>query len=66
MKRVALKEYLALKKGKQEFKSDKIIYKAGDFFAKDEFNKIIKVSKGTVLKPLYKDNNYYVVKLIKK
>ena len=64
MKKAALKEYLKLKKGEAEFTNTQTIYADSQFFNNENFDKITKSTKGTVLKPIYKDNNYYVVKNI--
>jgi len=66
MKKVALKTYLELKKEKIVFQNTKTIYATSNFFNKDDFEEITKSKENTVLKPFYKDNNYYVVKLNKK
>jgi len=66
MKKVALKEYLALKKGNKEFTSKKVIYSDGKFLNDENFKKVTQAKVGTTLKPIYKDDSYYVIKLNKK
>jgi len=66
MKKVALKQYLNLKKEKETFKEKTTIYGNSDFLTAEDFTKLIDSKNNEVLKPFYKDNNYYVVKLLKK
>jgi len=66
MKKVALKQYLNLKKQKEQFKDKTTIYQNSDFLTSEDFTKLISSKKDEVLKPLYKDDSYYVVKLLKK
>lgn len=66
MKRVALKEYIKLKKGKIDFKENMTLSNSKPFFDTDNFNKIIKNSRDSVMKPFYYKDNYYIVKLDKK
>lgn len=66
MKKVALKQYLNLKKEKVNFKNTKTIYSSSTFFDAEDLKTIIAGKENTVFKPFYKDNNYYVVKLNKK
>jgi len=66
MKKVALKQYLNLKKNKETFKEKTIIFSNSDFLTNEDFNKLISSKSGEVLKPLYKNGNYYVLKLLKK
>ncbi|MEA3316319.1 MAG: peptidylprolyl isomerase [Campylobacterota bacterium] len=65
MKRVALKEYVKLKKGTLEFNKDIIISKNNSFFNIENFNKIIENNINTVIKPFYNEDNYYIVKIEK-
>ena len=66
MKKVALKQYLNLKKEKETFKEKTTIYGNSDFLTAEDFTKLIDSKNNEVLKPFYKDTNYYVVKLLKK
>jgi peptidyl-prolyl cis-trans isomerase D len=66
MKRVALKEYLQLKKDQSKFTQSATVYDDSSFLPKEDFKEIVKASPGTVLKPIYKENNYYVVRVDKK
>ena len=62
MKKVALKQYLALKKSKEQFANTKTLYDDSTFVEKEDLNAIIKAKSSEVLKPIYKDNNYYVIR----
>ncbi|MEA2016905.1 MAG: SurA N-terminal domain-containing protein [Campylobacterota bacterium] len=66
MKKVALKQYLNLKKNKETFREKTIIFENSNFLTAEDFTKLIESKNNEVLKPLYKDNNYYVLKLLKK
>jgi len=66
MRKVALKKYLKLKKGGEKFEITQTIYYSSNFLPKDDFDKVITSKNGTILKPIYKDGNYYVIKLISK
>lgn len=66
MRKLALKLYLKLKRDEEKFAQTKTIYDSTDFLSKENFDKVIKSSIGETLKPVYENNNYYVVKLIKK
>ena len=66
MKKVALKAYLNLKKEKVEFKESKTIYTSSTFLDVEDLKTVTSSKEGTVLKPIYKDNNYYVIKAEKK
>jgi len=66
MKKVALREYLNLKKDKIQFKETKTIYESSTFLNVEDLKTITSSQENTVLKPFYKDNNYYVIKAIKK
>ena len=66
MRKVALKLYLKLKRDEEKFTQTKTIYDGTDFLSKENFDKVIKSNIGETLKPVYENNNYYVVKLIKK
>jgi peptidyl-prolyl cis-trans isomerase D len=66
MKKIALKQYLNLKKKQDVFKEKTIIYENSDFLEKNDLTKLLNSNNNEVLKPMYKDNNYYVVKLLKK
>jgi len=66
MKKEALREYLNLKKEKIEFQKTVTIYDDSNFLPQEELNKVFTAQNNEVLKPLLKDNNYYVVKLNKK
>jgi len=62
MKKVALKQYLALKKSKEQFVNTKTLYEDSAFVEKEDLNKIIKAESSEVLKPIYKDNQYYIIR----
>jgi len=66
MKKIALKEYLNLKKKKVKFQSTKTIYDSSTFLNIEDLKTVTSSKEGTVLKPIYKDNNYYVIKAEKK
>lgn len=66
MKKVALKAYLNLKKGKAEFKETKTIFTSSKFLNAEDLKTVTTSKEGTVLKPLYKDDNFYVIKAEKK
>jgi len=66
MKKTALREYLDLKKEKTQFQNTTTIYDGSDFLPQKELDVIFKATDNEVLKPILKDNNYYVVRLNKK
>ena len=66
MKKVALKSYLDLKKGDKKFTNEKTIYDDNNFLTEENYEKVSKATPNGVLKPIYKNNNYYVIKLIQK
>jgi len=66
MRKVALKAYLNLKKEKEVFKSKKTLYTSSTFLDADDLKTVTTSKIGTVLKPIYKDTHYYVIKLVKK
>ena len=66
MKKIALKEYLNLKKKKVKFQSTKTIYDSSTFLNIEDLKTVTSSKEGTVLKPIYKDNTYYVIKAEKK
>jgi peptidyl-prolyl cis-trans isomerase D len=66
MKKIALRQYIDLKKTKEKFQAEKTIYANSNFLAKEDFEKIQKAQDNSVLKPVYKDGNYYIIKLISK
>ena len=66
MKKVALKLYVKLKKDASMFKTTETIYDNSNFLNKEDYDKLVKSKDGELLKPFYKDNNYYIVKLISK
>ncbi|MEA3353474.1 MAG: SurA N-terminal domain-containing protein [Campylobacterota bacterium] len=66
MKQIALKHYVNLKKAKESFKEEKIIFENSDFVASEDFKKIKTAEASTILKPIYKDGNYYIIKLLSK
>lgn len=66
MRKVALKAYLELKKEKEQFNTTKIINTTSTFVDNEDLKMIISSEEGSILKPVYKDNNYYVIKLNKK
>jgi peptidyl-prolyl cis-trans isomerase D len=66
MKQEALREYLDLKKDKSKFQETITIYDNSDFLPKEELDKVIAAENNEILKPILKDNNYYVIKVNKK
>ncbi|MBD3841235.1 MAG: peptidylprolyl isomerase [Campylobacterales bacterium] len=66
MKKVALKEYLALKKGETTFATQQTIYATNHFLNNEDFEELIKSNPNDVLKPFYANGNYYVFKYISK
>ncbi|MEA2049588.1 MAG: SurA N-terminal domain-containing protein [Campylobacterota bacterium] len=64
MRKIALKKYIKLKKDELKFSSDKTIYNDGGFLSAEDYKKALDSKDGTVLKPLYIQNNYYVIKKI--
>lgn len=62
MKTEALKTYLDLKKEELKFEATMTLYDDTDFVSKEVLDEIIKAQNAEVLKPIYKDNNYYVIK----
>ncbi len=66
MKKIALKQYLNLKKGKEKFQSKKTIYTSSKFLNAEDLKAVTSSDEGTILKPIYKDNNYYIIKAEKK
>ena len=64
MRKVALKLYLKLKRDEKKFANTKTIYDATEFLSKDNFNTLIQSTIGETLKPVYENNNYYVLKLV--
>jgi len=66
MRKEALREYLNLKKEKLEFQKTITIYDDSDFLPQEELNKVFAAQNNEILKPVLKNNNYYVVRLNKK
>ena len=66
MRKVALKLYLKLKRDEKKFEDVKTIYADTEFLSQENFDKLIKSSVGETLKPVYQNDNYYVLKLVKK
>ena len=66
MRKVALRTYLDLKKEKKEFQNNETLYTSSDFLTTEDFKTLITSKEGTILKPMYKDDHYYVIKLVKK
>jgi peptidyl-prolyl cis-trans isomerase D len=66
MRKVALREYLKLKKDKIKFQATKTIYTSSTFLNAEDLKTVTTSKKGTILKPVYKDSNYYVIKTEKK
>lgn len=66
MKKIALKEYLDLKKEEKNFSVKTVVYNNDEFLPQSEFEKISNAKNNEVLKPIYKDENYYVIKVQKK
>jgi peptidyl-prolyl cis-trans isomerase D len=62
MKKVALKKYLDLKKDKIQFEKKVTLYDNTDFVSKEDLKKIISSKDNEILKPIYKDNQYFVIK----
>ncbi len=62
MKKVALKNYLALKKDEEKFKDTKTIYEADNFLEADDYKELLSSTDGTTLKPIYIHDEYIVVK----
>jgi len=66
MRKVALREYLDLKKDKKKFEDTMVLYTSSNFLNNEDFKSIITSKEDTIFKPMYRDNNYYVIKLVKK
>lgn len=66
MRKVALRAYLDLKKENESFQNNTTLYTSSDFLTPEDFKTLITSKEGTVLKPMYKDDHYYVIKLVKK
>jgi peptidyl-prolyl cis-trans isomerase D len=66
MRKVALKLYVKSKKDQSLLKTKKVIYDNSNFFDQETMQKISTAPNGKLLKPVYKDNNYYIVKLVSK
>jgi peptidyl-prolyl cis-trans isomerase D len=66
MKKVALKLYLKLKKDEKKFDTKKIIYNDSKFLSQKSFDKLIKGNINATLKPIYENENYIIVQLLKK
>jgi len=64
MKKVALKKYLALKKDKEKFEETKTIYNNLSFLNQEDYKNLSISDNGTTLKPIYINNNYYIIKKI--
>ncbi len=62
MKKIALRKYLELKKEKEQFEKTITLYDDSDFVSKEDLETIIKADGAKVLKPIYKEGNYYVIK----
>lgn len=62
----ALKKYLKLKKGQDKFKNSSVIYEDKMKFSQEDIQKITQAKEGTVLKPFEYNNEFYIVKLVKK
>ncbi len=65
MKKVALREYLALKKEESTFSETKTIYDLTTLLDQESIETFNKASENEILKPFYKDENFYIVKKIK-
>jgi len=63
MKNIALKQYLKLKKSEEKFANTKTIYEGTNFLSKENFDALTTSKENSVLKPIYNENNYYVVRL---
>ena len=66
MKKEALKEYLDLKKEKSQFQKNITLYDNSDFLPQEELEKVFAAANNEVLKPILKENNYYIVRMNKK
>ncbi len=64
MKKIALKKYLKLKKGTEKFITTTVIYDSSTIFSPNNIIKIKNMKKDETLKPIYDNNNYYIVKLL--
>ena len=64
MKKIALKKYLRLKQNKENFTTTTVIYENSSFLNPQNLKKVLDSDK-KVLKPLYQDGSYYIVKLNK-
>jgi len=62
MKKVALKKYLALKKGEEKFETTQTVYDLSTVLDSETMDEFSKTEDNKVLKPFYKDDNYYIVK----
>lgn len=62
MKKVALKKYLALKKGEEKFETTKTVYDLSTILDTETIQEFSNTQEDKVLKPFYKDDNYYIVK----
>ena len=56
MRKIALKEYLSLKKGKSKFQENKTIFTSSNFLNAEDLKKVTESKEGSILKPIYKDN----------
>jgi peptidyl-prolyl cis-trans isomerase D len=66
MKKVALKEYLALKKGESKFTVNDTLYETTQFLSAEDFQTLVKSNPNDILKPFYVNNKYYVFKFVGK
>lgn len=66
MKKTALREYLDLKKEKTQFQETLTIYDDSNFLPKEGLDELFAAEDSEVLKPILKEESYYVVRLNKK
>ena len=65
-KKAALKKYLNLKKGKENFTQKDILDNTTTYIASEDLEKIFSAKDGDILKPIKTKDNYIVVQLEKK
>ena len=65
-KKEALKKYLQIKKGKEQLASTKTYKTSSLPFSNENVSKVVSSKVGTLLKPVYENNKYVIVKVVKK
>ncbi len=65
MLKVALKQYLDLKKGEEKFSDTQVVYNLNSILTTEALESFTKTSNGEILKPFYKDDKHFIVKKIK-